>query len=90
MNTSKKLTAERIEEIKNFPISFDNDIPEFTDEELKEFKPINQKYYNITHKKQCISIKIDIDVLEALKSKGKGYQTRINNILREAVISGHY
>ena len=90
MNTSKKLTAERIEEIKNFPISFDNDIPEFTDEELKEFKPINQKYYNITPKKQCISIKIDIDVLEALKSKGKGYQTRINNILREAVISGHY
>ena len=90
MNTSKKLTAERIEEIKNFPISFDNDIPEFTDEELNEFKPINQKYYNITPKKQCISIKIDIDVLEALKSKGKGYQTRINNILREAVISGHY
>ena len=90
MNTSKKLTAERIEEIKNFPISFDDDIPEFTDEELNEFKPINQKYYNITPKKQCISIKIDIDVLEALKSKGKGYQTRINNILREAVISGHY
>ncbi|MBR3600728.1 MAG: BrnA antitoxin family protein, partial [Lachnospiraceae bacterium] len=30
---------------------------------------------------------IDLDVLEALKAQGKGYQTRINSILREAVLS---
>ncbi len=29
---------------------------------------------------------IDSDVLEWLKSQGKGYQTRLNAILREAMI----
>ena len=31
-------------------------------------------------------IKIDKDVLDALKAEGKGYQTRINKILRKAVL----
>ena len=30
--------------------------------------------------------KIDKDILEALKAEGKGYQTRINKILRDAVL----
>lgn len=32
--------------------------------------------------KQAISIRIDEDVLEWLKKQGKGYQSRINAILR--------
>jgi uncharacterized protein (DUF4415 family) len=35
--------------------------------------------------KRDIHIKIDADVLAWLKSGGKGYQTRINAILREAM-----
>lgn len=34
-----------------------------------------------------MSIRIDADVLAWLKSKGKGYQTRINEILRQAMIN---
>lgn len=32
------------------------------------------------------SIRIDADILAWLKSKGKGYQTRINEILRKAML----
>jgi uncharacterized protein (DUF4415 family) len=36
------------------------------------------------------SIRIDSDVLAWLKSQGKGYQTRLNAILREAMIRSLY
>ena len=32
--------------------------------------------------KQAISLRVDPDVLEFFKSQGKGYQTRINAVLR--------
>lgn len=35
--------------------------------------------------KQPVTIRIDADVLAWLKSKGKGYQTRINRLLRAAM-----
>ncbi len=35
--------------------------------------------------KQSTTVRIDSDVLHWLKSKGRGYQTRINAILREAM-----
>lgn len=41
--------------------------------------------YKVTVKKTAVSLRIDNDVLAALKNMGKGYQTRINNILRKAV-----
>ena len=41
--------------------------------------------YKVSVKKTSVSLRIDNDVLMALKDMGKGYQTRINNILRKAV-----
>ena len=35
--------------------------------------------------KKPLTIRVDADVLARLKGLGKGYQTRINSILREAV-----
>lgn len=35
--------------------------------------------------KQSTTVRIDADVLMWLRAKGKGYQTRINAILREAM-----
>ncbi len=35
--------------------------------------------------KQAVSIRLDVNVLEHFKSLGKGYQTRINNVLSEFV-----
>jgi uncharacterized protein (DUF4415 family) len=35
--------------------------------------------------KRSTTVRIDADVLQWLKGKGKGYQTRLNAILREAM-----
>lgn len=37
--------------------------------------------------KQSTTVRVDADVLAWLKSQGKGYQTRINSILREAMLA---
>jgi uncharacterized protein (DUF4415 family) len=36
--------------------------------------------------KQQLTVRIDADVLEWLKSQGKGYQSRLNTILRRAML----
>lgn len=36
--------------------------------------------------KQSTTVRVDSDVLHWLKSEGKGYQTRINTILRDAMV----
>ena len=36
--------------------------------------------------KQQTSVRLDADVLAWLKTQGKGYQTRMNKILREAML----
>jgi uncharacterized protein (DUF4415 family) len=37
-------------------------------------------------RKQITTVRVDSDVLLRLKGQGKGYQTRINAILREAML----
>ena len=85
MNGLEKVSDERLKEIAKADVVYDNDIPQFSDEQLKLFKPVNPQFFNITPKKKSICIKIDADILDALKKDGPGYQTRINNILRKAV-----
>ncbi len=87
MSGSKKVSDKRLKEIAERNIVFDEDIPEFSDEQLKEFRPVNPQYFNITPKKKTICIKIDADILDAIKKDGPGYQTRINSILRKAVFT---
>ena len=36
--------------------------------------------------KQSTTVRLDADVLQWLRAKGKGYQTRLNAILREAMM----
>jgi uncharacterized protein (DUF4415 family) len=37
--------------------------------------------------KQPISIRLDADVVAWLKKRGKGYQTRVNSILRQTMLT---
>lgn len=85
MSGSKRVSDERLKQIAASDVTYDDDIPEFTEEQLKQLTPVNPQYFKIVPKKKAISIKIDVDILEALKKEGRGYQTRINNILRKAV-----
>jgi uncharacterized protein (DUF4415 family) len=56
-----------------------SDIPEVTDWS----KAVVGKFYRPI--KKSLTIRIDADVLAWLKGQGKGYQTKINGILREAM-----
>lgn len=81
----------RIKEAARYPITFDEDCPELTDEQLSEFKPVNPNLHAnprfFKPKKKQITLKLDADVLEAYRGTGKGYQTRINEALRHSAIA---
>lgn len=85
------LTKEEIEIIRKAKSTPDKDCPAMTKEQLKQFKPWYEVHpqgndtYKVTVTKKAVSLRIDSDVLDALKAKGKGYQSRINAILRKAV-----
>ena len=85
MITSKKLSPERIKEIKNFPVTYGKDSPKLTSDQIARMKPAHPEYWRVEPVKVSLSIKIDADVLSWFKSKGKGYQTRINNALRDVM-----
>ena len=64
-----------------------SDIPEMTDEQLAQLQPSHlRNLANFRPIKKKISIYVDADVLEHYKSKGKGYQTKINRVLRESML----
>jgi uncharacterized protein (DUF4415 family) len=76
----KRLAAMSDDDIDTSDIpemKFENAFP-FRDRHLYKhlFKPI----------KQSTTVRIDADVLLWLRAKGRGYQTRINKILREAMV----
>jgi uncharacterized protein (DUF4415 family) len=58
------------------------DMPELTEAQLAEMRPATH-YRPI---KQQITARVDSDVLAWLKSQGKGYQSRINTILRREML----
>ena len=61
-----------------------SELPEMTDEELARMIPLRE-WFDIRRKKEPISVRLDKDVVAWLRSKGGGYQTRMNAILREAM-----
>ena len=62
------------------PVDY-TDIPQTTD-----FSKARLKYYTVKPVKQSITIRIDADLLAVLKNYGKGYQVKINDILRAVVM----
>jgi uncharacterized protein (DUF4415 family) len=76
-----KLTEAQLENLKRLAERPDNeidysDIPEITDfsgfEVGKFYRPM----------KEAVTVRLDADVVHWLKRDGKGYQTRLNAILR--------
>jgi uncharacterized protein (DUF4415 family) len=55
------------------------DQPAVRNEEL----PPAAKQNAVSGVKQIVTIRLDVDMLEWFKSAGPGYQTRINQVLRE-------
>lgn len=59
-----------------------SDIPPLTDEFFAQ--AVRNPYYRPV--KQSTTVRIDADVLDWLRRQGAGYQTRINAILRRAML----
>jgi uncharacterized protein (DUF4415 family) len=60
-----------------------SDIPEMTDEQWKHAR--RGQFYR--PRKRQITARVDADVLDWLKAQGKGYQSRINAILRREMLT---
>ncbi|MBA9083477.1 MULTISPECIES: BrnA antitoxin family protein [Bartonella] len=81
------LTDEQQVEINELARMPDNeidysDIPSLDNEFWKN--AVRNPFYKPT--KTITTVRVDSDVLAWLKSQGKGYQTRINTILRNAML----
>lgn len=83
----QKLTKRQAKEIRALRRLRDEDI-DLTDipEVVDWSKAVRGKFYRPV--KESLTIRIDADILAWLRAQGKGYQTRINATLREA-IAGH-
>jgi len=82
------LTAEQLANLRALAARPDSEIdtsdaPELTDEQFKNAK--RGHFYRPV--KRQITARVDADVLEWLKAQGKGYQSRINAILRREMLA---
>lgn len=59
-----------------------SDIPPTSEAEWKD--AVRGKFYRPVKKQ--LTVRIDADILEWLKSQGSGYQSRLNSILRSAML----
>ena len=82
----KKLTKNQAKEIRALKRMKDDEI-DFTDIPLtRDWKnAVVGKFYRPI--KKSLTLRLDADVLAWLKGQGKGYQTRINGLLRQAMES---
>jgi len=81
------LSASQQTELKTLAAMPDSDI------DCTDIPPLSDDFWKTATKnpfykpiKQATTVRVDSDVLLWLKGQGKGYQTRINAILREAMM----
>lgn len=88
LDTLPELTEERRKELAKLDMlpadQIDtSDIPELSDEQWAD--AVQGRFYRPI--KQQITARVDADVLAWLKAGGQGYQTRMNAILRRAMMA---
>ena len=71
----------------NAGIAADPDTVELTDAEMAQLRPLRGRP-PLARPKAALTMRVDADVLDALKASGPGWQTRINELLRDAVRRG--
>ena len=80
----KKVAEKQAREIRALKRMTDADIDLTDIPEMRDWsKAVVGKFYRPI--KKSLTIRIDADVLAWLRAQGKGYQTRINGLLRQAM-----
>lgn len=80
-------------------IDADPDNPEWTDEDFRSARPAREVVPEIVAEhaqrrrgaqkaptKELVALRLDRDLLEQLRASGKGWQSRVNETLRKAVL----
>lgn len=62
----------------------DPDNPPLTDDQLARMRPMRGRP-RLARPKVALTMRVDADVLDALKRSGPGWQTRVNSLLRDAL-----
>lgn len=62
----------------------DADNPPLTDEELARMRPMRGRP-KLARPKVALTMRVDAEVMDALKNSGPGWQTRVNSLLRDAL-----
>lgn len=75
-----KTDIKRLKSMKESDIVIDNDAPAWTPEMFA--RAIVRKGLEPVPRKSLLSLRIDSDVLEWFRAKGRGYQSRMNALLR--------
>jgi uncharacterized protein (DUF4415 family) len=79
-----KLTQEQREDLLKLAALSDDDIDYSDIPEITDFSGFEVgKFYRPV--KETVTVRLDADVLHWLKQGGKGYQSRLNAILRKAM-----
>lgn len=84
---SKPLTDEQkkmIEELKTRPVTPDEDCPELTAEQLKQFARVSEKNRE-ERRKQTVTLRLSPQAVRTAKSLGKGYTSVLSRILENAL-----
>lgn len=73
-----------LEKLKTRPITFDDDCPELTTEQLKQFARVSEKNSE-ERRKQTVTLRLSPQAVRTAKSLGKGYTSVLSRILENAL-----
>jgi uncharacterized protein (DUF4415 family) len=74
---ARELTTQELVDLKDEDIDF-SDIPEITDEMWKNAVTMQPEDWQ----KRQLTLRLDPDIIDFFKAQGRGYQTRMNEVLR--------
>lgn len=86
-DVNRKLTPQEIEmleEAENAPFVPDEDCPELTDEQLRQFRRISDERQE-ERRKQSVTLRLSPQAVRTAKSLGKGYTSVLSRILEAAL-----
>lgn len=84
---NKPLTDEQkkmLEELKTRPVTPDEDCPELTAEQLKQFARVSERNRE-ERRKQTVTLRLSPQAVRTAKSLGKGYTSVLSRILENAL-----
>lgn len=87
IDVNKSPSPEQIEMMKtaaSLPVGKDDEYPEFSEDELKQFKKISESRKE-SRQKQTVTLRLSQRTLKKAKSLGKGYTSVLSRILESAL-----